>query len=210
MARSPKPLTGFACRRIATASEYPRPRPLISDVEVRGLFGLTKARDWPGFRRALADIQSLSLNFMFASRSVDTGVKTVGRVPRRRTGLKHTLAPNDWDSFLEFDALPELLNPPSGVIVNCNNPIADARDDVPPALLWNPSFRAWRVDTLLKAKSTWTVGDMEAVLGDTTHFHARQRLPMLLPLLDAHAGEHVALLRQWDCRDERASPAALV
>ncbi|KVD73713.1 hypothetical protein WS62_07995 [Burkholderia sp. ABCPW 14] len=187
---------------------------LLAAPDVRGLFGLTKARDWPGFRRALADIQSLSLNFMFASRSGDIGFKTVGRVPRRRAGLKHTLAPNDWDGFIEFDALPELLNPPSGVIVNCNNPIADERDDVPLALLWNPSFRAWRVDTLLKAKSTWTVDDMEAVLGDTTNLHARQLLPMLLPLLDAQAGEHVAhavaLLREWDCRDERASPAALV
>lgn len=190
---------------------------LLAAPDVRGLLGVTKARDWSSFRHALADIQSLSLNFMFAARGGDIGFKTVGRVPRRRAGLTHTLASNDWDGFIEFDALPEVLNPPSGIIVNCNNPIADERDDAALTLLWNPSFRAWRVDALLKAKSTWTVDDMQAVLGDTANLHARQLLPMLLPLLDAHAaraGERVAqavaLLRAWDCRDERASPAALV
>ena len=180
---------------------------LLPGGDIAALMAMPLARDWAGFRSALRGLQSLSLNVLFASRSGDIAMKTTGRLPRRMRGLKHAPAPLDWCGFADFDELPEVVNPPGGLIVSANNPIA-AEAGVPSlALLWNPSFRARRIHELLVGRRVWWAADMQEVLDDNLDLQARDLLPGLLDLLQARRGtsgpafDHALdLLAAWDCR----------
>jgi penicillin amidase len=149
---------------------------------------------------------------VFASRDGDIGFKTVGRVPVRQAGLCHTPTRDPWLGFVEFDNLPELLNPPGGIIVNANNPITD--NDFSPLLttLWNPGYRARRMFNWVAAKQGLTMGDLARLQQDALNLHAQDLLPELLSVagLNASESEVVRVLSAWDFRDDATSQASLL
>lgn len=190
---------------------------LVPGRDIECLFELHRASEWGSFKAALSHLHSLSLNVLFAARTGDIGFKTTGRIPLRAFGVKHAPCRNHWLGFIDFDELPELFNPPNGIIVNGNNPIAGEGHPHVLTVLWNPSYRAQRINDLLSGRSGLSLQDMEEVLQDDLNLHARQLLPRLIPHLQllcdrrgARFGEAVAVLAAWDHRDRKDSVAPLL
>ena len=112
-----------------------------------GLVRLYQARDVPAAIAVLNDCGLPPLNALVADRAGGVGWTVSGRFPRRTgpagpRGMTRSPAPvGEW---LAPEELPKLVNPASGLVVNCNNGAASG-------LAWNvtPGLRAHRVTTRL-------------------------------------------------------------
>lgn len=81
---------------------------------------------------------------MVACRDGDIALKTAGLVPERRPGSGLAPAPfaevaRSWERFLEFDALPETVNPDEGYIVSANHKMVPSRSV---STGWRPTGRS--------------------------------------------------------------------
>jgi len=135
---------------------------------------IDRAQDWTEFRDALRLYGTPSQNFVYADADGNIGYQMPGAIPVRSDPADHGLRPvpgwdgkHEWTSFIPFDRLPSVLNPPSGRIVTANNAV-DAG-----ALFIGAEYdrgdRAARITQLLDAaKGSVTAQTMGAVQGDTT------------------------------------------
>jgi len=133
-------------------------------LDAEGLCAINRARNLDQFRSALQMIDFASQNFTYADKKGNIGYFVSGEVPLRED-LQNPLAPitppflirngvsgNEWIpiagilpenqatpfEILPFEEMPQVVNPPSGVIVNANNdhngntldnnPLNDLRD----------------------------------------------------------------------------------
>lgn len=96
--------------------------------EFEAFFNLNRAKNWDDFKRALARYGGATQNFVYADTKGNIGWYAAGRIPIRRTG--HGEMPYDgstdageWTGYIPFTELPNLYNPPSGLIVTANQRI---------------------------------------------------------------------------------------
>ncbi len=119
---------------------------------------------------------------------------------------------HDWLGFAAGEQLPHAVDPPSGRLVNANEPVAPP--DFPIFIGSDPqgAWRAQRIDALLAASDRHTVQDFARMQGDAGSEYARQLLPALLavPLSDGLARRAAAQLRGWDGTMAKDSAAPLV
>ncbi|MFA6035149.1 MAG: penicillin acylase family protein, partial [Myxococcota bacterium] len=110
----------------------------------------------------------------------------------------------EWSGFIPPAELPQLLNPPSGMIVTANNSIVP-QSDYPYPYSYDavPGYRAARIVEILKSKEKWTAEGIRAVQMDVRANQARRLLPALLGALGGQrlegceAGAYRALA-EWD------------
>ncbi len=125
------------------------------------------------------------------------------------------LAAAAWFEIIPPDALPSILNPPSGYLQACGNPpwfateaAAFTPGDLPPWLVYDrDTYRAKRLRQWLTA-GTRHFEDHEAMLFDTALPAAAELVPAMLQMMDAQGdfvrGMHpdvpvgLDLLRAWD------------
>lgn len=114
----------------------------ISTIE--NLFRLYRARTGDQVRESARGFP-MSFNLFFATTSGDIGWQYCGLYPVRPEGEDFRLPVvasqrTVWNSYVPFDSLPYVINPPSGVIVNWNNKPAEWWDhgDTP---AWGRLFR---------------------------------------------------------------------
>jgi penicillin amidase len=179
-----------------------------------------RASDWGSFREALRLFPGPSQNFVYADRHGRIAWYSAGRLPIRRGGDGARPYPGasgdgEWDGYVPFDALPHLVDPPSGLIVTANNrlvgtdyPHRVTRGGVPP----------WRAAALYEALESrdggWTADDMARVQAERLSIPHRDLARALLEAAERHPGdERWAEVRDtlagWDGRLEADSrPAA--
>lgn len=90
-------------------------------------YEMGKAGSLAQFRRALARMAISYMNVTYADRDGNIYYVYNGAIPRRSTGFDWS-APVDgsdpeteWHGFHSLDELPQVLNPPSGFVQNCNS-----------------------------------------------------------------------------------------
>ena len=136
-----------------------------------GFYQQNRARNWKEFTAALQRYTGPMQNMVYADKEGHIGYYAAGVVPIRSSG-DGTL-PNDgstdagqWASYVPFDKLPHLYDPPSGIIVTANQRIVGA--DYPYHLTrsWAQPYRARRILELLQQKPKVTADDFRAVQGD--------------------------------------------
>ncbi|MGB9606783.1 MAG: penicillin acylase family protein, partial [Bryobacteraceae bacterium] len=86
---------------------------------------LDRARNWQEFRTALARFVGPAQNFVYADRQGHIGYQAAGRLPIRTSHRGDLPADGasgaqEWQGYIPFDALPSVLDPPSGLIVSAN------------------------------------------------------------------------------------------
>ncbi|HWA81328.1 MAG TPA: penicillin acylase family protein [Acetobacteraceae bacterium] len=173
------------------------------DLAAAGLFALDRAQTIADAGRAAAEISTPVLNLLVADRT-HIGYFMTGRVPIRRAGDGAMPEPGasgayDWTGFASGDALPHIVDPPSGRLVNANEPV-----DLPgfPVFLSRDSFGPWRarrIRQMLTADPRATPADFAAMQADPVSSFAGQVLPVLervTPPSGAPA-RALELLRGW-------------
>jgi penicillin G amidase len=157
--------------------------------ELRALLMLTKAEGVEDFKRAVEGWGLPIQNWLVADSSGHIGYWPVGKIPKR-VGWDGTMpVPGwsgefEWDGYIPHQHLPQLFDPPSGLIVTANNKILPA-GDYPYPITFDamPGYRAERIMELLSQKEEWTVEEMRRVQTDVYVKQADRLLPSLLVAL---------------------------
>ena len=136
-----------------------------------GVYLHNRARNWKEFTTALQSYTGPMQNMVYADKDGHIGYYAAGVVPIRSSGdgslpYDGSTDAGQWTSYIPFDKLPHLFDPPSGIIVTANQRIVGT--DYPYHLThsWAQPYRARRIIELLEQKPKLTAEDFRAVLGD--------------------------------------------
>jgi penicillin G amidase len=146
----------------------------LPDRIIEAFLNIDTAANWNDFRGALRLFGAPSQNFVYADVDGNIGYQMPGAIPVRTLPSDQGLRPvpgwdgqHEWVSFIPFDQLPSVYNPPSGRIVTANNPVDGGANFI--GAEYDRGDRAARITQLLDAaKRTVTTATMTSIQGDTT------------------------------------------
>jgi len=183
--------------------------------EFEAFFKLNRATNWNEFKAALARYGGASQNFVYADSSGNIGWHIAGAIPIRRSGYGEvpydgSTNEGDWIGSIPFAELPNLYNPPSGLIITANQRIAGTdykhrqliRDAAPP-------WRARRLYDLLSAKKKLGIEDVRGAQHDIFNIPLSM-LAKELARSGALSAETTSLLNAWDGSMKADSKAAVI
>ncbi|HKE59845.1 MAG TPA: penicillin acylase family protein, partial [Pyrinomonadaceae bacterium] len=182
--------------------------PKLSNAE--NGFLLNRARNWKEFNDALEAFKSPTQNVVYADVDGHIGYHAAGVVPVRKSGdgsvpYDGTTDDGEWTSFIPLAKLPQLYDPPSGMIVTANQRIVGT--DFPHFLThsWAQPYRSRRIFDLLNAKQKLTADDFRRIQGDVYSIagvlFAQETVKALRPKLTAEDQKLRAYLdavEKWD------------
>ncbi len=155
----------------------------FGETAASGFMALNRAGSVAAAGEAAAKITSPVQN-MFVADAEHIGLFVTGRVPIRRAGdgsipVEGADGMHDWTGFASGGQLPVTVDPPSGRLVNANEPVAPP--DFPIFLGHDPRgpWRAERIDEVLAASTRHTAADFARMQTDAGSTYARQLLPVL-------------------------------
>jgi penicillin G amidase len=178
-------------------------------TEFEAVYRINKSTGYDEFRHGLRFFNIPGQNFTYADTGGTIAFRTAVRVPIRPRGNPLLPFPGwdssyDWDGYVPFEHLPELVNPPTDIIATANNKIVD--DSYPYYLtsLWEPPSRIIRINELLNEQELLVAADFGRIQNDYVSPQARDVVPFLI-----HAFDHVQMddpdleralnyLRNWD------------
>ena len=188
------------------------------DRSPNALWGMNRAGNWQEFRDALKDFVAPQQNMVYADVDGHIGFIAPARVPIRAQGDGWMPAPGwsgdyEWTGFIPFDALPQVLDPPSGRVVSANNKIVP--DSYPYFLSrgWDLPNRAQRINELLDAAPKQSPEASAAIQADTLSPMAKDLVPLMLQQVrpaSQQAADALERLSSWDRRMDRDQTAPLL
>ncbi|MEQ1605550.1 MAG: penicillin acylase family protein [Pyrinomonadaceae bacterium] len=187
--------------------------PRNSEFEV--FYDWNRAKNWEGFKTALKKYGGAAQNFVYADTKGNIGWYAASKIPIRRVGdgampYDGATSDGDWVGFIPFDELPNLYNPPSGLIITANQRIVGtsykypqmSRDAATP-------WRAREILTTLESKPKLTVDDVRRAQYDN-HSIPVHEIAREIVKRGAASAETLAVLKDWDGRMSPDSQAALL
>ncbi|HEV8663330.1 MAG TPA: penicillin acylase family protein [Candidatus Methylomirabilis sp.] len=182
------------------------------------LLAMNRALDLAAFREALREFGLAPQNVLVADAAGNIGAFVAGRFPRRsRPGdgslpLDGADPATSWQGFLDFEELPHVVNPASGLLVSANNRASEAGPYL--TTLWEPAYRASRILGVLREMPVARTEACRRLQTDTVSLQALLLIGRCLaPHRDALEGEARAAADRliiWDGRvSAESSQAAL-
>jgi acyl-homoserine lactone acylase PvdQ len=200
-----------------------------------GLYRIMKSRNLGEFKAALALQLMPRWNLLYSDAENIFWVHN-GNVARRAEGYDWSkpvpgwTKETEWGPYLPFDLYPQILNPSSGFLQNCNNPPwvvtrnsgLKPLDPVPYYLQSTPkadageealNTRGERLFQVLTQDKKFTLDDMKTLAFDTYIVPAEAIVPLLENAWERAAGEHpklaraMQLIKAWDRRSGEQSVA---
>lgn len=201
--------------------------------EVRHLdqwYRMNKARNLDEFKAAMEMHALTSLNTLYADKEGNLYYAYNARFPDRPEGFDwRGVLPGDtsealWTKTLPFEKVPQVINPPSGFVQNCNstpfettegpgNPVADAFPEAM-GIETHMTNRALRAMELYGADDSITREEFYRYKYDKTYSPDSgmaaylERLSAAPPPEEPLLNEALALLKGWDRRATKDSRAA--
>lgn len=185
------------------------------NTEFDAFYRWNRARNWEEFKAGLKSYGGAAQNFIYADVKGNIGWYAASRIPIRRTGdgaMPYDGSTNegDWVGFIPFDELPNLYNPPSGLIVTANQRIVGtsykyaqmSRDAASP-------WRARRIYDELASRTKITMDHVRDVQHDVYNIPLAD-LAREVVKLGAASEETVAALKAWDGRMTPDARGALI
>ncbi len=175
-----------------------------NDTDADGLLALNRAASVAAAAAAAQAITSPVQNLLVADAS-HIGFYTTGRVPVRKAGdgtfpVDGADGAHDWTGMVGSAQLPRAIDPPSGELINANNPTVGPDFPVFIARDTYGDWRARRIKTLLAGGMVQTPDRFASMQLDTTSVFAQAILPRLLALdvpADDPAAPALAFLKNW-------------
>jgi penicillin amidase len=187
------------------------------NMTARAGFAMNRAKDGAAIVEALRDFTAPHQNVVYADRDGHIGLIAAARVPVRRPdneAMGRIPVPGwdakyDWQGFLPFEQMPQVVDPPGGEIVTANDRITPPGYKPFLTFDWFPPYRSDRIRERLAMKPKHSVASFASIQADTVSRLARELLPAALaahPATDAGRNAQEQL-RGWDGdmrADERA------
>jgi penicillin G amidase len=190
------------------------------DRTIQANLEMNEADSGSDFAPILRDYLSPMQNLVYADRN-HIGLILASRVPIRdpandSLGLvpaKGWEKRYDWTGYIPTDALPHIVDPPSGEIATANNktvppgyPYVLTRD-------WEAPFRFWRIEEMLKAVARHSIASFKTIQLDTHDRYAQDLVPLLLkagPWPTRQGRQAAALIGKWDFAMNANRPEPLI
>lgn len=175
-----------------------------NDTSIETLFDLAKATEWSAFLEAVRGHDTPMQNVLYADKSGHIGFVAPGNVPIRKQGdglwpVPGWTGSHDWVDVVSFEGLPKVFDPRNGMLLNGNNRIVP--EDYPHLLtaIWEPPYRARRIETLLKDQ-THNLLTFASIQSDQLSLLATDLLPLMLDMTPGtdEAAQVADELRDWD------------
>jgi len=178
------------------------------------LYGLMKARDLAEFKAVVGRQWMPRWNLLYSDAKSIYWVHN-GTVPLRPAGFDWSkpvpgwTSATEWTGFVPFEQYPQVLDPPSGFLQNCNNPPwfvttgSELKSPVP-YYLHSPdadlNTRGERLLKVLGGNRKFSLADMIDLAFDTYIVAADVFIPLLEATnpRDKKARRAMALLKEWD------------
>ncbi|HEX6283424.1 MAG TPA: penicillin acylase family protein, partial [Pyrinomonadaceae bacterium] len=174
-------------------------------------YSLNRARNWKEFNTALEQFTAPTQNVVYADVDGHIGYHAAGVVPIRKSGdgsVPYDGATDDgeWTSYIPVAKLPQLFDPPSGMIITANQRIVGT--DYPYFLThsWAQPYRARRIFDLLNEKPKHSSEDFRRILGDVYSIagvtFTQEAVKLLKPVTaaDERLRATIEAFEKWDGR----------
>jgi penicillin amidase len=174
-------------------------------------FDVNAAQNWDEFRLAFSQLDAPGQNVVYADVDGNIGYQTTGKVPIRAAGdgsLPVSGADNahEWTSYIPFEKLPSIYNPPSGIIGTANGRITPDNYPNSISMEWEAPWRTARIYHVLESGRQFSAADMLALQTDiqseATLFAAERFVYAVdhAAKPSARAKQAADLMRSWDGR----------
>jgi penicillin G amidase len=181
-------------------------------------FDADSAQNWQDFRKAFSQLDAPGQNVVYADVDGNIGYQATGKVPIRAAGdgsLPVSGADNahEWVSYIPFEKLPSIYNPPSGIIATANGRIAPDSYPYSISMEWEAPWRTARIYHVLESGRQFSAADMLALENDVQSEPDQFAAERFVYAIDhaanasARARQAADLLRNWDGRMLASSPA---
>jgi penicillin G amidase len=184
-------------------------------------FDVNTAQNWEDFKKAFSQLDAPGQNAVYADVDGNIGYHTTGKVPIRTSGdgsLPVSGADNahEWVSYIPFDKLPNVYNPPSGIIATANGRITPDNYPNPVSMEWEAPWRTARIYHVLESGRQFSAADMLALQTDI-HSDADQFAAERFVYAIDHASkpsvrakQAADLMRSWDGLMQASSAAPTI
>ncbi|MFZ0937934.1 MAG: penicillin acylase family protein, partial [Candidatus Sulfotelmatobacter sp.] len=184
-------------------------------------FDVDTAQNWDEFRKAFSQLDAPGQNVVYADVDGNIGYQTTGHVPIRASGdgslpVSGADDTHEWTSYIPFEKLPSIYNPPSGVIATANGRITP--DGYPHSISveWEAPWRTARIYHVLESGRKFAASDMLALENDVqseSDLFAAERFVYAVDHAakpSARAKQAADLMRNWDGRMLAAATAPTI
>jgi penicillin amidase len=184
-------------------------------------FDVNAAQNWDEFRRAFSQLDAPGQNVVYADVDGNIGYHTTGKVPIRAAGdgsLPVSGADNahEWTSYIPFEKLPSIYNPPSGIIGTANGRITPDGYPNSISMEWEAPWRTARIYHVLESGRQFSAADMLALQTDVhseADLFAAERLVYAVDhasKASARVQQAADLMRSWDGRMQATAAAPTI
>jgi penicillin G amidase len=184
-------------------------------------FDVNTAQNWQEFRHALSQLDAPGQNVVYADVDGNIGYQTTGKVPIRASGdgslpVSGADDAHEWTSYIPFEKLPSVYNPPSGIIGTANGRITPDSYPNSISMEWEAPWRTARIYHVLESGRQFSAADMLALQTDIhsdADLFAAERFVYAVDhasKASARVKQASDLMRSWDGRMQAASAAPTI
>jgi penicillin amidase len=184
-------------------------------------FDVNSAQNWDDFCHAFSQLDAPGQNVVYADVDGNIGYHTTGKVPIRAAGdgslpVSGSDNAHEWTSFIPFDKLPHIYNPPSGIIATANGRITPDGYPNSVSMEWEAPWRTARIYHVLESGRQFSAADMLSLQTDVqseAELFAAERFVYAIDHAakpSARVKQAAELMRAWDGRMLASSAAPTI
>ena len=170
-----------------------------------------RAQNWQEFRETLRDVSGPAQNIVYADVDGNIGFIVAAWIPIRKSGRGEVPVRGDtdeyeWTGYIPFDELPQVLNPPAGIIVTANARVVGPGYKHYLTDRWESPYRTKRIYDLLANRTGLQASDMNAIQNDIVAVNDKSLAEALVRAAsnakpkDPRTSEIITRLEKWDGR----------
>jgi len=172
-------------------------------------FHVDSVQNWEQFRRAFSEFDAPGQNVVYADVDGNIGYQTTGKIPIRAAGdgslpVDGSNNAHEWTRYIPFDKLPNVFNPPSGIIATANGRITPDGYPYSISVQWEAPWRTDRIYRVLGSGKKFAAADMLALETDVYSELDRFVADKFVYAIDhaknasPRARDAANILRQWN------------